>query len=167
MISLTKEVRNVQNPALGAGLLWRFSCGYAESHPTSNDAPLPVAFVVLPIVLHQVSEGLVAGTRKASGLRLFASKFGSSNNSMQDLLLSLHGRTLALRDLTRESLRLAIATRLVRLEITGTLMALSRTQAVAGIPSDVRRLMKSAEKLGNWCGVLTIHEVATTLKVRF
>lgn len=167
MISLTQEVRNVQNPALGAGLLWRFSCGYSESHSTSNEAPLPLAFIVLPIVFHQVSETLVVGTRKSSGLRVFAAKFGNSDNSMQDLLLSLHGRMLSLRSLTVESLRVAIATRLLRLETTGTLLALSRTQAAAGIPADVRRLMKSAEKLGNWCGLLTIHEVATTLKLRF
>jgi hypothetical protein len=44
---------------------------------------------------------------------------------------------------------------------------LSETEAVAGIPSDIKRLMKSAEKLGGWCGLLTMHEVSTILKVRF
>jgi hypothetical protein len=51
--------------------------------------------------------------------------------------------------------------------MNGSLIALSLTRAVAGVPDEIRRLMRSAEKLGHWCGVLTIHEVATTLKVRF
>jgi hypothetical protein len=86
---------------------------------------------------------------------------------MQDVLLAIHGRMLALRNLTLASLQVALATRLLSLETTGTLIALSQTRAVAGIPDEVRRLMRSAEKLGHWCGLLTIHEVATTLKVRF
>jgi hypothetical protein len=86
---------------------------------------------------------------------------------MQDVLMALHGRMLALKSLTRESLRVTLATRLLRLETTGPLIALSQTRAVAGIPDDIRHLMKSAEKLGHWCGLLTIHEIATTLKVRF
>jgi len=164
---LTREVRNVQNAALGAGLLWRFACGYVKSHATRDPVPLPLAFIVLPIVFHERSQELVARTQPASGLRAFAAKFGNSENSMQDVLLAIHGRMLALRSLTRESLRIALATRLLRLETGGTLIALSQTSAVAGIPEDVRRLMKSAEKLGHWCGLLTIHEVAATLKVRF
>jgi hypothetical protein len=167
MNPLTREVRNVQNPALGAGLIWRFACGYIESHPTREPVPLPLAFVVLPIVLHQRSEELVSGTQKASGLRAFAAKFGNSDNSMQDVLMAVHGRMLALKSLSRESLRIALATRLLLLETKGTLIPLSQTGAVAGIPDDVRHLMKSAEKIGHWCGLLTIHEIATTLKVRF
>lgn len=167
MNSLTREVRNVQNPALGAALLWRFACGYAESHPTRDPTPLPLAFIVLPIEFHERSEKLVAGTQKASGLRAFAAKFGNSDNSMQDVLLAIHARMLALKTLTRQSLQFALSTRLLRLETTGKLIALSQTHAVAGIPNDVRRLMRSAEKLGNWCGLLTVHEIATILKLRF
>jgi len=167
MNSLTREVRNVQNPALGAGLLWRFACGYIESHPTHDPVSLPLAFIVLPIVFHERSEALVNGTQKASGLRAFAAKFGNSDNSMQDVLLAIHDRMLALKTLSHESLRIALATRLLHLETTGYLIALSQTRAVAWVPNDIRRLMRSAEKLGHWCSLLTIHEIATTLKLRF
>lgn len=166
MNCLTQEVRNVQNPALGAGLLWRFACGYIESQATHNPVPLPLIFIVLPIVLHERSEELVSRTQTASGLRAFAAKFGNSDNSMQDVLLAIHGRMLALRRLTHESVRLALATHLLFLETSGTLIALSHTRAAAGISNRVQRLMRNAEKLGHWCGPLTTHEVATTLKVR-
>lgn len=166
MSSLTQEVRNIQNPALGACLLWRFVCGYTESHPDRAPVPLPLTFLVLPTVLHEMTEEFVHGTQKSSGLRAFAGKFGKAENSKQDLLLSLHGRMLALRHLSLEAIQLGLATRLFHLS-QGRLVPLSQTQAAAGIPQDVKRMMKSAEKLGSWCGLLTLHEVGTTLKVGF
>lgn len=166
MSILTQEVRNIQNPALGAGLLWRFACGYVGSHPTHDHVPLPLAFLVLPIVMHEQTEEFVHATQKASGLRAFAAKFGKSENSKQDILLSVHDRMLALRLLSVDSIRLALATRLLHLN-AAHLIPLSETEAVAGIPPDVKRMMKNAEKLGLWCGLLTMHEVSTTLKVRF
>lgn len=163
---LTREVTNIQNPALGAGLAWRFVCGYVAGHSTRNAAPLPLLFLVLPIILHEQTEEFVKGTLQATGLRAFAAKFGKAENSKQDLLLAIHHRMLALRDLSLESIRLALATRLLYLN-SATVIPLFETQAVVGIPQEVRRLMKSAEKLGAWCGPLTMHEIANILKVRF
>lgn len=166
MSTLTKEVRNIQNPALGAGLLWRFACGYVTSHPTHDPVPLPLFFLVLPIVTHEHTEVFVNGTQTQSGLRAFAGKFGKAENSQQDLLISIHSRMQTLRQLTMESVRMALATRLLHLE-QASLTPLSETAAVAGIPPEIRRLMRSSEKLGEWCGKLTLHETTSILKVRF
>jgi hypothetical protein len=167
MKALSAEVRNVQNPALGAGLLWRFTCGYSQSNPQRAPAPLPILFIVLPMVLHGQIEELIKETRSSSGLRAFAAKFSKSENSMQDLLLVVHDRMIVLRGLSYRSLRLALATRLLHLETSAGVVALSQTEAIAGIPPEVRQLMKSAERLGTWCGQLTVHEIASTLKLRF
>jgi hypothetical protein len=166
MSVLTKEVRNIQNPALGAGLVWRFVCGYVDSHQTRAAVPLPLLFLVLPIVLHEQTEEFVKGTQPASGLRSFVAKFGKAKISKQDLLLAVHDRMMELRQLTLESIQMTFATRLLYLD-GATVIPLSETQAIAGIPPDIKRLMKSAEKLGAWCGLLTLHEIAITLKVRF
>lgn len=166
MSVLAREVRNIQNPALGAGLIWRFVCGYVASHRTRDPVPIPLLFIVLPIILHEQTEEFVNNTQKISGLRSFAAKFGKAENSKQDLLLAIHNRMLALRHLSMESVRLALATRLIHLN-TATFIPLSETPAIAGIHPNIRRLMRNAEKLGNWCGLLTMHEIANTLKVRF
>jgi len=167
MSILATEIRNIQNPALGAGLLWRFTCGYTKEHSVRNPVPLLLLFLVLPIILHEQTEAFVQGTQKASGLRAFAAKFGKSENCKQDVLLAIHSRMLSLKKLSLESLRIGIATRLIHLSSDATVIPLSQTKVAAGIPDDVRHMMNNAEKLGGWCASLTIHEIATTLKLRF
>jgi hypothetical protein len=165
--ALTQEVNNVQNPALGAGLLWRFSCGYVGAHKTSEPVPLPLLFLVLPILFHEQTSEFVKNTQKASGMRAFTAKFGESKTSKQDLLLAIHDRAIRFRALTTDSLQLALATRLLHLELEGRIVPLSMTAANTGFADETKELIKAAEKLGYWCAFLTLHEIATTLKVRF
>ena len=165
MTMLSREAHNVRNPALGAAVLWRFCCGYSNTHST-NDAPvLPILFFVLPIVLHQATAEILRRTRPSSGLRAFAAKFGEANVSKHDLLLQIHDRSLRWRTLTLQSIELAVAGRLIHLTDAGEAIPLSRTKA-RGLSDEVKQLMGDAEKLGGWCGLLTLHEIAATLKVR-
>ncbi|MDD5333913.1 MAG: DUF6521 family protein [Rhodoferax sp.] len=166
MTSLAREVQNVQNPALGATLLWRFCCGFVDASPTCESPQLPIVFLVLPVVLHRDTAEFVTSTQKRSGLRAFATKFGDSRVSKQDLLLQLHDRTARWKVLSLHSLELAVAGQLLSVTDSGTVLPLSRTNA-RGMADDVRQLMVDAEKLGHWCGQLTTHEIANTLKVRF
>lgn len=165
MTMLAVEAQNIQNPALGAALLWRFCCAYVKTHPTGDAPALPTLFVVLPIVLHQDTVKLLYRTWPSSGLRAFAAKFGDSKVSKQDLLLQIHERSLRWRTLTLDSIELAAAGRLIHLTETGCALPLSKT-AARSLPDEVKQLMSGAEKLGGWFGPLTLHEITTTLKVR-
>lgn len=64
-----------------------------------------------------------------------------------------------------QSIEVAAAGRLVHLKDSGEVMPLTRTKA-RGLSDEVKQLMSDAEKLGSWCGKLTLHEIMTTLKVR-
>lgn len=163
---LAREAQNIQNPALGAAALWRFCCGYVEAHPVGDSPRLPLLFLVLPIVLHVATAELLRRTRPSSGLRAFAAKFGDSQISKQDLLLQVHERAIRWRLLSLQSIELAAAGHLLQLFEEGGATPLSRTKA-RGLPDEVKQLLADAEKLGAWCGQLTLHEVTTTLKVRF
>jgi len=165
LTTLARETQNVQNPALGAAVLWRFCCGFAESHPAGDAPRLPLLFLVLPIVLHQATAELLRRTRLTSGLRVYAAKFGDSAVSKQDLLLQIHERAIRWRRLSLQSIELASAGRLIHLSEAGEVVPLSRTKARA-LPDEVKQLLADAEKLGTWCGQLTLHEVTTTLKVK-
>ncbi|WP_019080317.1 three component ABC system middle component [Yersinia enterocolitica] len=162
---LAREVQNVQNPALGAALVWRFCCGYVKTHRVSAPPPLPFLFLVLPIILHQETSEFVKRTNKSSGLRAFAAKFGDSSVSKQDLLFQINERSIRWRQLSLRSIELAVAGNLLKLQDDGDVIPLSKTKA-RGLSDEVKILMDLAEKLGFWFGELSVHEVVTTLKVK-
>ena len=75
MSSQDLDVMYVQNPALGAVLLWRFTCGYYSNE--NRPAPFPLLFVVLPIVFRQDLCSVIKSTQKASGLSKVSEKLFS------------------------------------------------------------------------------------------
>jgi hypothetical protein len=164
---LAREVRNVQNPALGALLIWRFACAYREAHLTKEAAPITLTYLVLPLLLHEESQLAVRSTLAASGLRAAISKFSENRNPRQDVLIALQNRAQRLRALTTSSLGIAVAKSLVSLDGHARVAALSTTPARTALSPEVRKLATDAEKIGRWCAELSLHEVSTALKVRF
>jgi hypothetical protein len=162
MTAILNEVQAMQNPALGATLIWRFVCGFSpEGSP--NGAPLPLAFMVLPLAFHAMSLDEVTGTQMSSGLRKFEQKF----NNRGDVLLSIQPRMVAMRDLSLRSVRIAIRTGLLTLvPKEAVLWPRSRSSAPAEAKV-VCDMLKSAEKIGTWCRGVSLFEVAGLLKVEF
>lgn len=167
MSTLSQEVRNVQNPALGSTVLWRFACGYTESNATSSHPPVPLLFIVLPIVLHRETFELLKATQRLTGLHGFADKFSKADVGKSDVLLSIQPRASTFRRLTWESLQIGIRSQLLTISTSeGTIIPVSRTNP-RGVPDSVRPILSNAEKLGTWCGELTLFEIGTILKVGF
>ena len=162
MTAIRNEVQAMQNPALGAALLWRFACGFSpESSPSGT--PLPLAFVVLPLTLHTKSAEKVSGTLAGSGLRKFESKF--SDDDRGDVLLALQSRMLAMRELSLRSLRIAIRTGLLTLVPKEAVVWPRSRSAPPADAKPVGELLRSAEKLGGWCREVSLFEVSGLLKV--
>ncbi|OGN89437.1 MAG: hypothetical protein A2Z74_06645 [Chloroflexi bacterium RBG_13_46_9] len=165
---LNKETKNVQNPALGAMLIWRFVAGYERGSSTSRLTPIPLLFLVLPMLLHQETAEFVVSTQEATGLRAFASKFSKSSKSKTDLLFALPKRSLDMRKLTTDSLALAVSSDLLSIDSNhGMAISLSSGPVKTGISSSVRSMLRAAEKLGVWCSAISLHEVSVILKVGF
>jgi hypothetical protein len=164
--SLNREFRAVQNPALAAMLLWRCASGYSATSDRSEPIPLPLLFLVLPILLHQETAELVASTLKPSGLRKFVEKFQLAAQSKTDLLLAIGPRAQVMRNLTAEALGIAVLCRVLAFEENSArAFSLSETPPVAGIPHSVRPLLNGAEKLGAWFAGCSLYEVALLLQV--
>ena len=167
MSTLTHETRCVQNPALGAVLLWRFTVAWTKQSSTSGHPPLPQVFLVLPVLFHEDTFDLLKGTNRPTGLHGFAQKFSRKAICKSDVLLGVHARALAWRELTWESLQLAVRSRLVTvIPASGTVVPLTETRA-SGVPTHVKRLVTNAEKLEAWCSHLSLFEIASVLKVHF
>lgn len=149
-------------------LLWRCASGYSEASNRSEPIPLPLLFLVLPILLHQETAELVTSTLRASGLRKFVEKFQLAAQSKTDLLLAIAPRALALRALTAEALGIAVLCRILAFEDNAArAFSLSDTPPMAGIPHSVRPLLGGAEKLGAWFAGSSLYEVALLLQVSF
>lgn len=163
MSPLLTEVQAMHNPALGAALVWRFACGYIPERTAGDGVPLALAFIVLPIVLHTRTREGVEVTRLASSMHKFEEKFDDQG----DVLLAIHQRTIAMRPLSLESVRLALASGLVTLlPQDGTLWP--RTYAAPrGAAKTIGSLMKSAEKLGTWCAPFSLFELSGMLRLEF
>jgi ABC-three component (ABC-3C) system Middle Component 3 len=115
---LGREVRSVQNPAIGATLIATATRGFSEASTVHAGMPLPLAFLVLPIILHAATNQLIASTMKNSGLRYFADKFGWAKNAQPDLILAIQSRALSLRPTTFEALDLMFRSGLANIDRT-------------------------------------------------
>lgn len=164
---LAREVQAIQNPALGSILLWRFALGYATARQSPEATPLPVLFLPLPILFHEETAALVSTTQRKSGLRGFTGKFASSAIGQSDILLTLERRARLLRPLSLAAIQLATAARLLFVDPnTAEVVALSKAPP-SSIPESIRPLLRNAEKLGRWCGDVTMFELSSLLRVRF
>ena len=163
--TLNRETAFVQNPALGAVLLWRFCAAYAEAH-ASNDSPvLHLAFLVLPLLLHRDTFEELSSTR--GSIHTFTEKFSRSETSKADVLLGIQNRVTQFRALTLEAIQLAVHCRLLTvLPSSAKLVSLSSAKP-SSPPSSVRPLITNAEKLGKWFAGMTLFEIENVLKVAF
>jgi hypothetical protein len=163
MTRLLSEVQAMQNPALGAVLIWRFACGYSPQNEAHDGVPLPLAFVVLPVVLHERTREEVSSTRLSSGAHKFEEKFKGRG----DVLFALNQRAIEMRRLSLRSVRHALASGLVTLIADrGTLWPRSYTKPPVDAKS-VAELLGAAEKLGSWCRLVSVYEISGILRVEF
>lgn len=165
-LPFANEARITQNPALGAVLLWRFTCSYQKSHKNRAAVPLSLVFTVLPIILHKPLFDVLASTQKDSGLRKFTEKFSGTREARQDVLLSIHERCRKWSDVTWDSLRIGFATKLFVLTTESQILPLTETSP-RNVPTNTAAMLRNAEKLGSWFAALSIHEISTLLKIRF
>jgi len=158
------ELEAIQNPALGAYAIWRFSLAFQSE---DGRAPsLPLAFLILPLLLHQSTREMIASTQKRSGLALFAAKLGEE----RERLLAVHERALALRPLTLRSIAMGVGSRLLTLDCAAaTLRANTPDPGTPKpqLPERIRGFSSAADKLGYWFAKVGLHQSASTLMVSF
>jgi len=165
MSNLNKEIRNVQNPAFGAFAIWNFVRGYYSNNSTF--VPFPLLFIVLPIICRSEMVEVLYGTNKPSGLRYFANKFLTTNILKNDLISQIHISSANMKELTLDSIRIALNASLIALDYENALVLPISVTEHKSEPKSIIKLGKASEKLGYWCSQLTIHEISQILKVRF
>lgn len=157
-----KEIYYVQNPSLGAVILWRFTCGYYNNG--KEYAPFPLLFIVLPFIFRYDLCEIVTGTQKRSGLSKVSEKLFSSKTN--DRLYYIHYAAEEEKELTLKAIQIAHAARLFVVDKeTALVMPLAKSKMTG--TETIKKMLDAAEKLGSWCADLTMHEISSILKVRF
>jgi len=164
MSNLNREVMYVQNPAIGAALLWRFVCGYYTNN--NHPVPFPLLFIVLPIVFRQDLCKVIKSTQKASGLSKVSEKLFM--NRENDTIHFVNNTAIQMRGLTLEAFNIAVEANLLSMIVeSANVFPLVTTSSKYVAKGDSKDMMNAAEKLGIWCSELTILEITKWLKVRF
>ena len=161
-MSLSREVEVVQNTALGAVLHWKFCQGYSPQDGELRGVPFPLLFLVLPVCYTEALCKVVVSTQQGSGLRKFEEKLRLQG---VDQLWSLSDRAIMYRERTRKSLAIALATRLVRLDVATASAWVTQTANPRGVTTEVVPMLRAAQRLGAWCGEHTIDEVGVILRM--
>lgn len=164
MIDHDLDVKYVQNPAIGAVLLWRFVCCY---HKKSGQAvPFPLLFVVLPITFRRDLCTIIIKTHRASGLSKVSEKLFDKKEN--DIIYAINKTAIQLRPLTLESFNIAVEADLISMSPQSALVS-PKTEKSSGFSTngETKDMIKAAEKLGLWCSDLTMLEISKWLKVRF
>lgn len=153
-MGLNKEVQNIQNPMLGAYLIWCFSIGY------KRNTPFILLFLILPLLYRPDITDKILRTQLPSGMLKFASKL------KEEQLLSIHYFALKMKLLTLNSIEIAQKASLITLSADGYI-AYRECQQPKIKYKDIQDLEKAAKKLGTWCSKISLYEISTILKIRF
>jgi hypothetical protein len=157
------ELEIVQNPVLGAFALWHFGLGHQSE--AGSPAPFPLAFLVLPLILHRKTLDFVTSARSASGLLLFAAKLAEE----REALLAVHERATLLRPLTLQSVAFGVNAGLLSLNYEQATLRANTPEKTKKpvIPQRIRGVSGAAEKLGRWFSRVSLVQVVTALQVEF
>lgn len=178
-MKLSAEFHFVQNPALGAGLLWQFADSYFQ---TSGRHPqLPLCFLVLPLVLYPQTRKVLRGTLVGSRLAGVAYKLlipptnmrqgGSSAARFQlgrEQLHALNPRVLEFRATSLAAIEMGVAVGVLDLRPKeAEIVALLGRKPKAASNTETNDMLIAAERLGEFFAPESLNEICNQLQIAF
>lgn len=159
------EYDNVQNPMLGAYLLWNFVLGYFSEK--NEYAPIEELFIVLPMIMRSDIADQVKSTNKVSGMRAMSDKFMKADILKNDIISNLHKDIQSMKDISAMALAEAIKAGLVSVDVENSTIFPLELRKHNKESVNVLQMGKNAEKLGQWCAGMDLIQIEEILKVRF
>ena len=158
------DVYAVQNPALGATIIWQFVSGYYSVNASA--VPFPLLFVVLPIIYNEELRTVIKSTQARSGLSKISEKL--IKHKSNDSLYSIHAVAESLKMTSLQSICIASDTKLIYVDLSSALVfPISNKKPPKLRSSEIAHMHSSAFKIGQWCAGLSLVDICRQLKVRF
>lgn len=165
-MSLSNEIKNVQNPALCGYLLSVFTNEYYVH--SNKFPPLQLLFVVYPLILKKELCSIIDSTNRPTGLRGCMDKLKEKGKLENDFLLHIQSIIIDNREHIFRCICIAINSMLISTDEKGIIIPLEANINKIKVPSkDIEKLKKAAAKLGTWFSELSLVEIEQILKVRF
>ncbi|MFN7997639.1 MAG: three component ABC system middle component [Bryobacteraceae bacterium] len=162
MIDVLFEQRVVQNTGLAAEAIWQaVNEAYAASGRTRG-VPLPLVFVVLPLVFHQRSAvALASKTQPGALYRALADD--------REITVGLQGRMQAMADRTLAALSVGFESGLLLVDADHERQVIPgrKTAPVTHVTEEVRAILSAAKRVGQALGELNVVQLAVHLNIRF
>jgi hypothetical protein len=160
-VTLTTEAELVQNPALGAMVLWAFTAEFYGQTQRQRGPVLPLVLPVLPMVLHEETVSSIHNRHFDGGL------FHALADN-RTLTLDVQERMEAMREQTMRALNVGFATNLLTYERqTSELRPKRMTPPVRRLQPEVARMMSAAARLGYWFCTINAEQICSYLRIRF
>lgn len=156
-------VNAIQNPALGALVIWQFVVGYTNSN--ENETPLDYIYTALPLVSNSEMRDVICHTN--GGLLAYRTKLSKSDKS--NVIVSAISMIPHMYELTSCSLEIAISCSLIKcgsdpLFFTPKLKNPPTTLSLSEIEKEYK---KAAKRLGAHMSQMSRAEISSVLGVKF
>ena len=162
MIDVLFEQRVIQNTGLAAEALWH---AVQEAHAAKGRAegvPLPLAFLVLPLVYHQRTAEILAAKTQSGAL------FKALSED-REIIVGLQARMQAMSNRTWQGLSIAFHTGLIQLDQDRDRQLLPgrRSAPVVHSSHEVKTVLNAAKRVGYAFAEMSIVQLSTHLNIRF
>jgi hypothetical protein len=162
MIDILFEQHVIQNTGLAAEAIWQAASEAYEASGRTVGVPLPLVFVVLPLVFHQRSAVTLASKTQPGALY----KALAHN---REITIGLQGRMEAMADRTLAALSIAFESGLLLVDTDHEQQVIPgrKTAPVAHATEEVKTILSAAKRVGQALAELNVVQLAVHLNIRF
>jgi hypothetical protein len=165
---IEREAWLINNPALGAYMLWVFSRECISKNPEAIH-PSKI-FCVLPFLFYADTRSELVTTSLNSNMQAYISKFSSTKSCASDIALSIHHRVEEQKEKTLEALITAFGTGLLMIDSdSGLITPNMKITPIKRADLDVttKELFDCSRRLGKWFSDLKTEDITRIIKVVF
>jgi hypothetical protein len=145
---IKQTIKNIQNPAIGAYLIWKTTEGYCSDGKSA--IPLHALFLVMPLLLNKNLYTKICSTRSVSTLYKFISKL-----TPEEFVQIVTGVGYY-KKITFNALGLAARTGLIKYDASGNIYPLKQKITPR---EEISKMGNQGVKLGHWFSQLSLSQI--------
>lgn len=158
---MIKEHDIIQNVGIGAFALHKFTCSYFAAKQNTSGPSLAVTMPVLPILFHKKTLAAIYRRNMEGGLF-------NALSDCRELPVGLQERIENMSEQTFKSINVAFSSGLITYDREmAQLFPVDKQVKVGQYNSDIKTIIKGADRLGYWFAGISFEQLCILLKINF